>query len=156
MNVSVKNIKNQQIKRAEVIYLMDFVGNMLMPRLCPKLDIDVVFKDLSGTAYGYCNTFDDEPPRYFELELQNGLTRRTHISLICHEMVHVKQYARKELRHLARHRSESFKGIRYCSEKTDYWDQPWEIEAFGREIGLATRYFDHIENEPKLLKKFLK
>ena len=25
-------------------------------------------------------------------------------------------------------------------EKTDYWDQPWEIDAHGRESGLLTKF----------------
>ena len=156
MKIRAKNIQKQQITRKEVVYLSEFVGKLLMPRLYKKIEVDVIFSDLSGTAYGYCHLFEDDPPRYFEIELQDGLTRRHHISLMCHELVHVKQYARKELKHLSRANAESFRGIKYCPTKTDYWDQPWEIEAFGREVGLSTRYFDHIENQPKLMKKFLK
>ena len=156
MKITTKGIRKQQITRNELVYLSTFVGKLLMPRMYKKLELEITFSDLSGSAYAYCHSYDDDPQRFFEIEMQEKLTRRHHISLMCHELVHVKQYARGELKHLSRDTRDSFMGVRYCPQKTDYWDQPWEIEAFGREVGLATRYFDHIEEQPELLKKFLK
>jgi hypothetical protein len=51
-------------------------------------------------------------------------------------MVHVKQYARREL-HPA---DDVWMGKTYNPKKISYWDLPWEIEAHGREIGLFIRY----------------
>mgnify|MGYP001210788531 FL=1 len=58
---------------------------------------------------------------------------------IAHEMVHVKQYARGELyqgTRIAKHRWQG----KWISNNLDYWDQPWEIEAAGREIGLFVQW----------------
>ena len=60
------------------------------------------------------------------------------LETIAHEMVHVKQYARGEL----------YQGIRVNKYRwqgkwvgnMDYWDEPWEIEAHGREAGLFIRW----------------
>ena len=53
-----------------------------------------------------------------------------------HEMVHVKQYARRELHPT----TDAWMGKTYNPKKISYWDLPWEIEAHGREIGLFIRY----------------
>ena len=62
------------------------------------------------------------------------------VSTLCHEMVHVKQYARGQT------------SIRYHGKKpvrlwmgrkvnACYWDQPWEHDAWRREKVLASRIF---------------
>jgi hypothetical protein len=51
-------------------------------------------------------------------------------------MVHVKQYARREL-HPSK---EAWLGKTINPKKVSYWDLPWEIEAHGREVGLFVRY----------------
>ena len=56
-------------------------------------------------------------------------------------MVHVKQYATGELRDALRgptlHR---WRNKPYDAKVVDYWDHPWEIEAYGREYGLYLRF----------------
>jgi hypothetical protein len=56
-------------------------------------------------------------------------------------MVHVKQYAKRELRQLPSTNNEVCKwlGKRYEWEM-HYWDRPWEIDAHGREKGLVIDY----------------
>ena len=51
-------------------------------------------------------------------------------------MVHVKQYARRELDP----NKEVWMGKTYNPKDVNYWDLPWEIEAHGREVGLFVRY----------------
>ena len=47
-------------------------------------------------------------------------------------MVHVKQYARREL-HSDKH---VWMGKTVDPDDVNYWDRPWEIEAHGRPLGL--------------------
>lgn len=57
---------------------------------------------------------------------------------IAHEMVHVKQYAKGQVQHSARGKT------RYWMGKTvrkEYYDQPWELEAFSKERVLANKVF---------------
>jgi len=60
-------------------------------------------------------------------------------------MVHVKQFARNELYEPSakqgsrcRWKGEWLSPRQKCVK--DYWDQPWEIEAHGRECGLFVRW----------------
>jgi hypothetical protein len=116
--------------------LTQFCIKKLMPRM-RSLDINIKFTRLGKEANGYCLRQTD---REFELEIDSRLTLRTMLETVAHEMVHVKQYARREMNDYA------FKEVHYkwkgklVPDSTDYWDLPWEIEANGREVGLFIRW----------------
>ena len=99
----------------------------LMPRM-KTLDIIVEFKALD--AYGYCM---QETGRNYVLSINRNLPLLELVSTICHEMIHVKQYARNELRQV---KGKTMWKTRNCSN-VEYFDAPWEKEAFKRETGLA-------------------
>lgn len=111
--------------------MVEYCIKMLMPRM-QSLDIRVVLKDLKDDAYGYCLS---ETTREFELEIDKKLTLRKLLTTVAHEMVHVKQYARRELTG-----DYTWQNKTYGPKNCDYWDQPWEIEAHGRETGLFIRW----------------
>lgn len=110
--------------------MVQFCIKMLMPRM-KTLDITVKLCSPKG-ALGYCCA---EDIRTFEIEVDKTSRLRRLLETIAHEMVHVKQYARKELH---TDYANCWKNEFYT--KTDYWDQPWEIEAHGRELGLFIRW----------------
>ena len=67
--------------------------NKLMPRM-KKLDIEIQINNLKDNAVGYCMMQDDN--RTYEIEVDKKLDIEEMIVTVCHEMVHVKQYARNE------------------------------------------------------------
>jgi len=92
-----------------------------MPRM-RTLDITVNLTKLDG-AYGYC--MEGDTNREFEIEVDKTLNEFDMAATIIHEMIHVKQYARRELQ---------YKGNKTRWKKKwyvdiDYEDQPWEKEA---------------------------
>jgi len=59
-------------------------------------------------------------------------------------MVHLKQYAKGELKdYIKPARMIGWMGEKYLMEELDYWEQPWEIEAYGREKGLYFKFMQH-------------
>lgn len=76
------------------------------------------------------------------------------ISTLAHEMVHVKQFAKNELVDLpsTNYSVTMFKNRKYNLSRIEYYDQPWEIEAFGRERGLMKEYFEKVKLAKKILK----
>ena len=122
--------------------VVEFCIQKLMPRMT-NLDITIRLKDLKGDAYGYCLSNDDESrndrPRVFELDIHNKMPLRRLLETICHEMVHVKQYARGELYESTIKNQHRWHGV-WLNKDPDYWDCPWEIEAHGRETGLFIRW----------------
>jgi hypothetical protein len=56
-------------------------------------------------------------------------------------MVHVKQWAKGEYFEYANKDDIFFFNKKqYNTKKIDYWDWPWEIEAYGRQPGLVHRW----------------
>ena len=126
-----------------------FAAQLMHARTVNKLEIDLeVVRNLDVT--GECISEDDHKnPRYFTIRLkQQSLDEM--IKTLGHEMVHVKQYAKNELgKELALARGG--KGLRIVtrwqgelwspkSKEDGYWDAPWEIEAYGREVGLHFKW----------------
>ncbi len=112
--------------------MVKFCIKTLMPRMT-TLDITIKLKRPNG-ALGYCLELDDK--RTFEIEADRTQRMRRLLETIAHEMVHVKQYARREL-HPVQNVTSTFPNE---IKTTDYWDLPWEIEAHGREVGLFVRW----------------
>jgi hypothetical protein len=106
----------------------------LLPRV-RTLDIEV--KLTKCDAYGYCLMTDNH--KTFELEIRKGMNLYDLISTVCHEMVHVKQYFRKEMD------DESMRWkSRQLPLEVEYMDRPWEKEAFRMEEKLAIECFKNI------------
>ena len=83
-------------------------------------------------SYGYCHILDDNlnKPREFCIELDASMKHSFANILIwlAHEMVHLKQFVRKELWDYEIG-SVQWKTKRYSSGMR-YWDMPWEKEAY--------------------------
>ena len=73
--------------------------------------------------------------RNFNIELDKNLGIKDMVQALCHEMVHVKQYARNEMNDGIVKGKEG--GRNNTSEDTNYWDLPWEKEAYRMEKKLA-------------------
>ena len=127
----VEVIGGSKSQKTHVSKMVEFCVKTLMPKM--NLDITVKLCNPTG-AMGYC--LEEDNNRTFELEIDKTQSLRGLLETVAHEMVHVKQYARREL-HPSK---EVWMGKTYNPKKTSYWDLPWEIEAHGREVGLFVRY----------------
>lgn len=86
---------------------------------------------------------DNNRPKEFTIDIAKNLRyRKTLFKALAHEMVHIKQFAKGELKDLLRSGTQSFLGQEY-PPNYDYWDQPWEWEAYGREVGMYVRWKKH-------------
>ena len=135
------NGNNKVLSNSEIRSYIKWLGMMLMSkRLLKNIFIDVNIKTLKGAKATACFVDDRRLPREFEIELSLKLGRNELLKALAHEMVHVKQYATGELFQYsiggAGHR---YQGKKY-SANMEYYDCPWEIEAYGREVGLYRLY----------------
>jgi hypothetical protein len=139
-------------KRAEKVKLEEaarfFAEKLMDPRMVRNITLDIeVRKNLD--VEGEC--IDEEGtrnPRWFTI----GLKRQDideMIKVLGHEMVHVKQHAKNELQSGVMVATRG--GLKMYSKwqgeiwkpkgKEDhYFDSPWEIEAYGREVGLYQKW----------------
>ena len=134
MNVE-GGLKHQREMTEKIIFA---ITKKLMPRL-KNIDIDVQLdKNLSikTGCEGFCLQVDD---RQYELEIDASLGLRDFVTTIVHEMVHVKQGVRGELREIFG--KQYWKG-RVCNK--DYMEQPWEKEAYRLQDKLATWVWENV------------
>lgn len=100
---------------------------------------------------------NNRQPRKFVISIHTppNVSLRYIISTLAHEMVHVKQFVKNELIDLpsTNYNVSVFKNKKYNLNRVAYYDQPWEIEAFGRERGLTREYFEKVKLAKKLLKR---
>ena len=91
-----------------------------------------------GACYAVC--MPKRVPKNFVIEL-NPEDDLSILQTLAHEMVHLKQFATGELRLLER--CAKWKDSTWTQKEDEidnYYDSPWEIEAFGREEGLFLRF----------------
>lgn len=102
--------------------------------------------------YGYCDWNIEVDPHWFTIGLDRAMSKKEALLALAHEMVHLKQYARGEMKDLYRPvRMVRFHGEKYLHEEMDYWEQPWEIEAYGREKGLYYKFLNYLrDGEPEI------
>mgnify|MGYP007047385805 CR=1 FL=1 len=87
---------------------------------------------------------NDGTPVEFLIRIDNTLDLETFLRSMMHELVHMKQWCKGEMKQLIRGcKTMTYK---WHSQKiklnsVDYYDYPWEIEAHGREEGLTRQFF---------------
>lgn len=110
-------------QRQEVYRAAKFAWNYLMPRI-KSCYVDITLKKLKDVQ-GYCLDCDD---REFELEIDSRLKGDDLLTCVFHEMVHVKQGVRNELKDVS-YLEKKWKGEIYINVEYDF-DHPWEEEAY--------------------------
>ena len=157
MQVIVHNIADpyrEAIIRSATI----FYGKKLLPILNKKLTINIYWdddlhRDLEAeTEWTDKNIF----PKVFSIKLSKHVKNfRKIVQTIAHEMVHVKQFAKGEIYDHKYRRTFKWGKQTFNIDTCDYWELPWEIEAFGREVGLYYRFKDFFDLTNKNLEKDL-
>lgn len=135
-------------KQAMVVNIAEFCALHLMEKIQHEIILNVELivrlKEKESVA-GDCIWEDDvcNRPREFTIRIDSSQSLQDMLETVAHEMVHVKQYAKGELKDYSRQTDVcKWKGKKVDCIKTHYYDCPWEIEAHGRERGLFIRWFE--------------
>lgn len=154
MHVTLVNVPSKH-DACEVFNAVVFYSEKLMSkRMLAGLDVRVVYVsklETNENIVGDCGWEDDNlRPREFMIRLDAEMGKRKMLISLAHEMVHVKQYAKGEMRDMMRSSSHTkWHRESVNTDDVDYWDLPWEIEAHGREVGLYERFKKHWWKEGK-------
>lgn len=143
MRVRIKNesrcLDNWTIRKAAHFYLSRLTGQMY-----PDIDVTIEFKDGLREYQAYCEWMTDSVhPRRFKIVINTSLGPKRLLESLAHEMVHVKQYAKGELKDYVYSKHVKWCGVKMLYDEEDddqYFESPWEIEAYGRQVGLYSGF----------------
>ena len=93
---------------------------------------------------GYEGTCIDGDEREYFIEVNRKQSLEDLCVTICHEMVHVKQYVRKEL----------YSEVNFYKSREEYLNLPWEKEAYEKQEVLFSKWKNTLSD--KNLKKIMK
>jgi hypothetical protein len=118
--------------------------SVLGPRLARVVDVNInIIRNLD--ADGWC-IWEDEGVcgREFTIEVRAEQTYPEMLITICHEMIHVRQMARGELKEVGitrggKHHYQVWKGKK-ISKRLAYAKHPWETEAYKLQDKYAKQY----------------
>ncbi len=137
------SIKSKRKLAKDVAY---FCIDQLMPRI-KTLDISIHL-DKIYQADGYCLAVTN---REFNIEIEKTLNEEDFITAVCHEMVHVKQFARGETQDINIF-TKKWKGIEYLgaySTVDEYMQLPWEKEAYKMQEELLQKWKKILNSQKK-------
>lgn len=108
------------------------------PRLISNIEITVSFNK-SIDVFGYTSIVGynaTKKPRNFLIEVHPDIGGAEILKTLAHECVHIKQYIFNETDEMLSH----WKGQEVNSDDINYFEHPWEIDAYGREVGVFTKF----------------
>ncbi len=149
MDITVTGMVGRRGDKQKLVEAAQFFAAQLMdPRMVRNLTVDIeVRKDLD--VEGECVDEDGvRNPRWFTIGLKSQEIEEM-IKVLAHEMVHVKQHAKNELQSgvMVAARGGLKMSSRWMGQlwkpkgkECHYYDSPWEVEAYGREVGLYHKW----------------
>jgi len=133
--------KTNAVKRSHIENIIRFcVLEMLNEKDWTGLEIEVNIT--KSTADGFCEYTDTNfSPKAFTLEINKDLKGDELVKTVIHEMVHVKQYVKGQLkeRYKPNHHHLWYKEMIIVNDD-NFFDVPWEVEARELEEILFERY----------------
>lgn len=149
MAISIDTNGNKR-ERELIESLAYYCIQKMMPRK-KNLEIDIIqVTNLRNTDGDWASCIDTEDLNTFEIKVDRQMSLRKKLLSVAHELVHVKQFSRKELEHTESVSYSTWYGKRYRTTNK-YWELPWEIEAYGMELGLFNQWAD----DKKIKGKFI-
>jgi hypothetical protein len=127
------------LSKSELVSAKNYFAEILLSsQMLNFVNIDV--KIVSGNApSGLCiiDEYNNQnKPRSFTIEINKNQSKLEILNAVAHEMVHVKQYVYGELNE----QMSSWLGQKIDCNEVDYFEQPWEVEAYNLEAFLTVMY----------------
>ena len=142
---TAKKMEKREIKEAAL-----FFSDHLMGRLSKNILVKVRLRKnfyKKTKCFGMATWTDidvkNHNHREFEVEIEADLGPIYMLRTLAHELVHVKQYARKELVDMCSGNYQMWNRVMYNENLVGYKNLPWEKEASGREKELYRLWREH-------------
>lgn len=149
----LSNMQKEMI-RSTVSHALDYLVSARMKR---TLEITITIeKDLyKDTCIWGDMSVEEEcrSPKLFDVRLNySGVQSYGQlIKVLCHELIHVAQFATRRLRHLSGPHRVGFGRVHYTSSDVDYEDRPWELEAHA----LEDEIYAYVREKDETIEKYI-
>jgi hypothetical protein len=157
MQIDVSGTTSQK-KIAQIVSAAEFFARCLLnPRMAKNIFLDIDINRKLPSEGTCCSEEDKKNPRFFTIELRGAKGDDDIIKTLAHEMVHLKQYAKNELGKeliVAGKGGQKIVTVwqgkvhKFKSNEDPYYDSPWEIAAYGMEVGLYHKWLSR--HDPKM------
>ena len=125
---------NEYVQRASQFYAEQLFPKQLLRHIVVSIKFN---KHLDAFGYSSIEKRNTKgAAREFLIELHPYISGVEILKTLAHEFVHIKQYVEGDLNDS----QTEWKGEAIDSDAVDYYSLPWEIEAFGLEVGLFTNF----------------
>jgi hypothetical protein len=173
MYITVRGANDRELTKWLKIATEYFAKQLMKPYLCDELNIHIKIQkntiNFETKADCMWDDFSEPPnPRIFNIRLGKEQKKNYpyYFKSLAHEMVHVKQYAKNELDGIFGKnnthvwtgpdfkipseiypKKDIFSRFHLDKNENDYYFQPWEIEAYGLEVGLVYYFVQKYSKE---------
>lgn len=155
MIISVSNKRKRDIRKSRLIkqFTEWCIHHFLSKKEYKNLVINITLsgcRRIPGTDdYASIIADDISYPKSFDICCAANLSTTRTLKFIAHELVHVKQYVKGELKDCNNPNYALWKNRRVNLSEVKYHFLPWEIEAFGLESSLVYEWAfeNNLENE---------
>jgi len=140
--------------RSTVNHALDY---LVSARMKNTLEITITIeKDLykNKTIWGDMFVEDSSrSPKLYDVRLSySGVQSYGQlIKVLCHELIHVTQFATRRMRYLSGHCRIGFGRDQFTSSDVEYQDRPWEIEAHA----LEDEIFAYVREKDEAIEKYI-
>lgn len=152
MNVKITGMNSKSKARVLEEAAKFFADQLMDPRMTRNITIDIEVRRTLDVD-GECVDEDGcRNPRWFTIGLKLQDINEM-VKVLGHEMVHVKQHAKNELQSgiMVATRGGMKMHSRWKGEiwkpkgkQHGYYDAPWEVEAYGLEVGLNYKWLSYM------------
>lgn len=148
MKIAIKGRYFSKEKRQLMSNFTEWCGRKLLsPQMRRNVSITIHIAGpkmfTEDRLYGTTDVHEDDDwgkSRNFTIRMTSRFEILRSLMILAHEMVHVKQHAKRELDVCGKTGKTKWHGSKIQENDLDYWDLPWEIEAHGREKGLVYQW----------------
>jgi len=132
---SKNKVLKRYLLRATIFFLNELLPNKRNIEILVRLVDNLVGKE---SAYGECYNYSSKiRPSNYVIQLDSGMAPYDILTTFAHEMVHAKQFDKKELIFLVN--CSKWKGERFSND-TPAAECPWEQESVDLECKLADAF----------------
>lgn len=138
MHVKVINCPDKNftpfIKRSVDFYAKTLISKQLRNNISLTIKFN---SKLDVWAFALIQDYNaSKKAREFLIEIHPWIGAAEIFKTLAHEMVHIKQFAYGETNETL----SKWKGISIDSDAIDYYQHPWELEAYSLETGMWTKF----------------